>query len=100
MALAAHNRTFVFLLVTPLAVGVKSFREPRHPTLVFKGVAIRAQLVFRGFVFELLAVLENVVALIAFLDPGRLVVRFVVEHGRCPLGIAVYAVVYMGHVFL
>jgi hypothetical protein len=100
MALAAHNRTFVIILMTPLAIGMKSFREPRHATLVFKGVAIRAQQVFRGFVFKLLAVLVNVVTLIAFLDLGRLVVRFVVEHGRCPLGIVVYAVVHMSHVFL
>jgi hypothetical protein len=51
MALAAHNRSFFLLQMTPFAVGVKSFGESRFVVRGIFRVAFRTLLIFRGLIF-------------------------------------------------
>jgi hypothetical protein len=101
MTLPAHGGSLVFQLVAAFAVGVKGLHQGRLPAGCFQFVAIRAALVFGGFIFHPLAVsIINMVADAAFFDLGAFIVRIMPEHRRRAPGISKDAVVDQLHVLL
>lgn len=100
VALPTHNRALLLRLVTAFAVGVEGLDQRRLAAGSFQVVAFRAALVLRGFVFQPLAGLVDVMALGAVFDAGGFVVRIVDEDRRCALGIVEGRVVNDGHVVL
>ncbi len=101
MTLPAHGGPFVLLLMTAFAVGVKSLHQRRLFTRCLQRVAIRATLVFGGFIFHQLAVfIINMVADAAFFYLGELVVCVMPEDGRRAPGIFKYTVIDQFHVLL
>ena len=83
MTLPAHGGPFVVLFVTAFAVGVKSLHQGRLFTRCLQLVAVRAPLVFGGFIFHQSAIIIiNMVANIALFDLGEFIVRVMPKHRR------------------
>jgi hypothetical protein len=83
MALPAHQRPFLHLLVAAFAIGMKGFHQGRFTAGSRQLVAVRTALVFGGFIFSQVAgFIVDVMAHRTRLDPGRLVVFIVAENSR------------------
>ena len=82
MALTAHDRAFLFCLVASLAVEMKSFDQPRPIIGPIFTVAVRAALIFRGFIFKSFSAFIYVVAFIAFFYLRFFVVFIMLKHRR------------------
>ena len=101
MTLPAHGGPFVHLLVAALAIGVEGLHQGWSRAGFRQLMAIRAALIFGGFVFHRLTVFViNMVADVAFFDLGEFVVRVMPENGRRAPGILKYTVINQFHVLL
>ena len=88
MTLPAHGRPVLLRLVTPLAIGVKGSHQGRLPAGCHYFMAIRAALIFRGFIFQQTVVfIIDMVADIALFDFGEFIVLVMPEHRRRAPGI-------------
>jgi hypothetical protein len=72
--------------VASLAIQVKGFHESWLPAGVFQSMAVRAAPVLRGLVCNPFPVFVNMMAFVAALNGGLLVVGIVREHRLRPLG--------------
>jgi hypothetical protein len=71
-----------------LQLAWKALISDGWPPDPFRFVAFRAALIFRGLIFQALAVLVDVMALGAVVDAGVFVVFIVDEDRRCALGLS------------
>ena len=101
MTLPTHGRPAFLSLVAALAIGVKGLHQGRLPAGCLFFMAIRAALVFRGFIFHQAAVfIIDMMADVAFFDFGEFIVRVMPEHRRRAAWIVESVVVHKCHVFL
>lgn len=101
MAFAAQDRAFLFCQMAPFTVHMKGLHQSRLPLFGFQCVTIGAALILGGFILDpLAAFVINVMAFIAFFDPGGIVVGFMIENRRRTLSLAEAAVLDDGHVLL
>ena len=88
MTLPAHCRALLLFLVTSFAVGVKGLHQGRLVAGSLQLMAIRASLVFGGFIFHQTAVIViNMMADVAFINLGEFIVIIMPKHGRRTPGI-------------
>jgi len=101
MTLPAHCRTIFLGLVAALTIGVKGFHQRRFSTGRHKLMAIRAALIFGGFILhQATVIIIYMMAGIAFFNLGEFVVLIMPEDGTRTPGIFKYVVVDKHHVLL
>ena len=101
MTLPAHCRPALLRRVTPFTVGVKGLHQGRLPVRRLYFMAIRAALIFGGFIFQQAAVfIIDMVADIAVFDFGEFIVIVMPEHRRRAPWVFKSVVVHKRHVFL
>ena len=101
MTLPTHGRPGFSRFVTAFAIGMKGLHQGRLPAGGLYFMAIRAALIFGGFIFHQASVLIiDMVAEVAFFNLGEFVVVVMPEHRPRAPGIFKAVVVDKGHVFL
>jgi len=81
MTLATHDRTILFLLVTPFTIGVKGFHQGRLPAGCLYFMAFRTSLVLGGFILQQVAVIIIYMgAFVALFDLGQFIVFIMPEY--------------------
>jgi hypothetical protein len=80
VALAAENRTFFLFQMATLAITMKRLPQTRLLAFILDGVTLRARLALGGFVrYQLALIVIDMMADIALLDSGSLIVFIVPE---------------------
>ena len=101
MALPADGRPLVLCLVTAFAIGVKGLHQGRLLTGGLQVVALRAALIFGGFIFhQTAAFIIDMMADIALFDFGEFIVLVMPEQRRGTPGIFKSVVLDKHHVIL
>jgi hypothetical protein len=100
MTFSAHDRALLFDLMAAFAVQMECFAQPRLTAGSFFSMAVRASLIFRGFVCYSFPVFINMMALIAFLKLSGFIVIIMPKDGRrSPLVLKAVAANHR-HIFL
>lgn len=100
MTLPAHDRAFLFFTMAAFAIGMKGLHQAGYVAVIFKIMAIRAALIFRWFILQLLAVFIDVMAFIAFFDLSQFIVFVVSENSRWSFWASKNFIFNMDHIFL
>jgi len=100
MAFSAGDRAFFSVKMASLAVHMEGLHQCRCAAGRLQFVAIGAILVFGRFIFNLLAILIEVVTLIAVLNTSLIIVFIVSKESRYPLRIFKVAVRNPLHILL
>jgi hypothetical protein len=82
MALAAHNRAFLILEVTALAVQMKRLSQARLVIGTIFIMALGAALILRRFILHFIAVFINMVAFIALFYLSQFIVLIMSKNNR------------------
>ena len=101
MTLPAHRRTIFLGLVAAFTIGVKGFHQRRLSTGCHQLMAIRAALIFGGFILhQATVIIIDMMADVAFFNLGEFVVLIMLEDGPWTPGVCKYIVVDKRHVLL
>ena len=94
MTLPAHCRTIFLGLVAAFTIGVKGFHQRRFSTGCHQLMAIRAALIFGGFILhQATVIIIDMMADVAFFNLGEFVVLIMPEDSPRASGIFKYVVV-------